>query len=209
MASPDASLQSLFTRQGNPLHCFVPVCGERGQRGDNATACLLEVYLVLAPLPVTSLTPHMPPASLAVALVVVPRVGGMVYILGPCRPFKWLLLRDWKFLPPPQTPLVFTDRSYEALSSSAGILGCVVWPEAGTTRSPGISPDFYPPYMNVVPPTLLATATTTLLPPHLVLSASAPHLPHPTCLDEYDSFKSLVVRLYTVWFSGSSECFLF
>ena len=117
MASPDASLQSLFTRQGNPLHCFVPVCGERGQRGDNATACLLEVYLVLAPLPVTSLTPHMPPASLAVALVVVPRVGGMVYILGPCRPFKWLLLRDWKFLPPPQTPLVFTDRSYGDLSS--------------------------------------------------------------------------------------------
>ena len=52
----------------------------------------------------------------AVALLVNPRVGGFVYVLSLCGPFKWTLLRNWQFLLPPQPPLVFTSRSYGDLS---------------------------------------------------------------------------------------------
>ena len=77
---------------------------------------------------------------------------------------------------------------------SARTLGCVVWPEIGTTHSQGIPPDFYPPHMNGEWPFLQATTATspgcTMSSP-LQIPVSAP----PTSLVEYGFFKSLVVRL--------------
>ena len=77
----------------------------------------------------------------------------------------------------------------------AGTLGCVVWPQSGINYSPGILPDVYPPHVG--PPVPLAAALPPL-PRHGHKSSSPPWLPikaPPTCLDEYDFFKSLVVRL--------------
>ena len=56
-------------------------------------------------------------ALLAVALVLNPRVGGFIFILGPWGSFKRTLLRDQQFLLLSQPALVFTARSYEALFS--------------------------------------------------------------------------------------------
>ena len=107
---------------------------------------------------------------LAAALVLNPRVGGFAYILRPC-------IRDWQFLPPPQSPLVFTARSYEALLPGSGTLGCTVWPRAGMACSPDVPPSFYLPHMNVQPPfhSPLLPPLPLLL-PHCVLSAPAPCL---------------------------------
>ena len=89
----------------------------------------------------------------------VPRLGGFEYVLRQREPFKWTLLRDQQFLPLLQPLLVFTARSYEALSSGIGTLGCAIWPGAEIAPSPSVPPDFYPPHMNVGPPILSATAT--------------------------------------------------
>ena len=108
------------------------------------------------------------------------------------------LLRDWQFILPPQPPLVFTARSYEALFPGAGPLGCVVWPGARIAYSQVSPPDFYPPHMHVGPPVLPATAAATLPPPpcHRHTVSFLPQLPisaPSTHLDEYGLFKSLVV----------------
>ena len=67
----------------------------------------------------------------AAALVLIPQVGGLVYILGSLRPLKQTLLGDWQFLLLPQPPQVFT------LSlTGSGTLGCMVCPEAGIACSP-------------------------------------------------------------------------
>ena len=163
------------------------------RKGFSVAAFLLEVAQ-LSPL---FLSLHHSPYAIgipaAVALVLNPRMGGFVYILRPC-------IRDWQFLPPPQSPLVFTARSYAALLPGSGTLGCTVWPRAVMACSPDVPPSFYLPHMNMGPPVLLATtAAASLLLPHSILSALAPHLhlistlpPH---LDEYFFFKSWVVRL--------------
>ena len=70
-------------------------------------------------------------ALLAAALVLNPREGGLAYVLGLCGSFKWTLLMDLQFLLPPQPPLVFIARSYEALFPNDGTLGCALWPETG------------------------------------------------------------------------------
>ena len=137
-------------------------------------------------MPLVLLLPHfqsLPPlpyvagSLLATVLVLNPRVGWFAYILGPCGSFKWIFLRDQKFLLPHQCPLIFTARSYEALFLRTGTQGCVVWPGAGIACSPGVPPSFYLPHMNVQPPfhSPLLPPLPLLL-PHCVLSAPAPCL---------------------------------
>ena len=53
----------------------------------------------------------------AAALVLNHRVGGFEQVLGPWGSFIWTLLRDQQSLLLPHPPLVFTARSYGALSS--------------------------------------------------------------------------------------------
>ena len=54
------------------------------------------------------------------------QVGGFVYVLGPCGPLQWTLLWDWEFLSLPQSPKIFTARSFEYLVSCTETLGFAV-----------------------------------------------------------------------------------
>ena len=80
-------------------HSFVALyVGEGMERGQ---CCCLAAGGLLGTCPISShftKSPYGTGAPLAVALVVVPRVGGFVYVLGWCKPFKQTLLRDQQFL---------------------------------------------------------------------------------------------------------------
>ena len=69
--------------------------------------------------------PYMTGAPLPAALVVVPRVGGFVFVLGPCGPFKCTLLRH-------QQSLIFQARSHETSFPGTGTQGCALWPGASS-----------------------------------------------------------------------------
>ena len=63
---------------------------------------------------------HLPCATGALPAVVFmlnPSGGGSAYVLSPCKPLKRSLQKILQFLPLPQPLLVFTVRSYGALSS--------------------------------------------------------------------------------------------
>ena len=114
---------------------------------------------------------------------------------GPCMPFKQTLLRNWQFLPLPQSPLVLQLEVMSLYFPGAGTLGCAVWPGAGISCSQGVPPDFYPPHVNVGLPFCWSPWLLTHChhpassPPRLPVSAP------PTHLDKYFFFKSLVVEL--------------
>ena len=139
---------------------------ERGQYRCPAARGLLSTH------PASSHFIHFPYATgapLAVALVMVPRGGGVVYVVGPHQSFKWTLLRDRQFLLPPQPPLVFTDRNYKALFSWCWNpeLCSLAW---GWHRSlPRCPPDFSPLHVNVGSRRCF----------HTVSSSPTPH-PHPS-----------------------------
>ena len=99
----------------SPLCC--PVWGEDLERG--WCHCLASRgFLGICPISSHfSHSPYVTGALPAVALVLNPRVGGFAYIVTPCGPFKWSLLKIWQFFPLSQPPLVFIARSYEDLSS--------------------------------------------------------------------------------------------
>ena len=102
-------------------------------------------------LPIVTSTP------LAVALVVVPRVGGFAYVLGVWEPFKWTVLRDWQFILLPHPPLFFIARNYKGLFSQR--------------QNPGLHS--------------LAWGWDCLLPRHSSCFLSPPHecgMAHSTCL---------------------------
>ena len=129
---------------------FVALCWGRAQRGDYATAWLLEGCLALAPF--FSHFTHFPYATgafPAVALVVNPRVGVFVYLLSLCGPFKQTLLKIWQFLLPQPPHCFLQSEVMEIYLPSTGTLGWVVWSGAGITPSQGIPPNFYPPHINV------------------------------------------------------------
>ena len=95
----------------------LPLCGSvSGEEVREGTVLLPGFWKFAQHFPVISPTsPCAAGALLSVARVVVPRMGGFVYILEPCGPFKWALLRDPQFLLLAQPLLVFTARNYEAL----------------------------------------------------------------------------------------------
>ena len=72
---------------------------------------------------------------------------------------------------------------------SAGTLGCTIWPGARIAHSQGISPDFYPPHVNVGPSILLQ-------PLHLPFHATTPlHLflwLHPSYLSGWMCFLQIL-----------------
>ena len=141
--------------------------------------------------------------------MLIPRVGGIAYISGPCGPFKQTLLRDWQFLLPPQPPLVFIARSYEilfALCWNLGLCG-LAWGWDPWLHS--CSSSFYPSHVNVELPVQLAAA-----------SASAPpqchhHLPVLHCVVSkriwmnVSSLNPWLLDSQTVQFSGSFSCLLY
>ena len=171
------------------MHCGA-VCGGGVQEGKMQLSGLSASFQSLPPLPTNNLGPSGADS----------RVGGFVYVLGPCGSLQWTLLWGWDFLQPPQSSQVFKDRGFEALFPHAGAMGCVVC----------LTPQLLLPvylHTNMGPPTLPATISpglgaTTL--PTLVLQvppcckSSPPWLPvftPPTGLDDCFFFNSLVVRL--------------
>ena len=123
--------------------------------------------------------------------------------LSPCGPLKQTLLRNWQFLPLPQPPLVFTARSYGALSPGVGTLGCMIWPGAGITGSQGVPPDIYPPGLPILPLPPPLHATPCLL-ASLPISTSLPlHQMNVASLNPWLS------DFHTAHFFDSSRCYLF
>ncbi|KAF6119876.1 hypothetical protein HJG60_010259 [Phyllostomus discolor] len=108
---------------------------------------------------------------LAIALVMIPRVGGFAYVLSLCGPFKWTFLRNWPFLPltPPHW---FLQLEVMRLSlSGTKSLSWAVWSGAGIACSQGISPHFYPPHVNMASHIPLPQ----LLPLHATLPSPSQH----------------------------------
>ena len=119
------------------------------------------------------------------------QVGGFVCVLGPCGSLQWTLLWGWEFFLPLQPLQGFSVRSFEALFSCAGTLGCMVC----------LAPQFILTvyvHANVGRPSPPATTLPTLfLQPLPCWESSPPQLPIstlPTGLCEC-IFNSLVVRL--------------
>ena len=54
------------------------------------------------------------------------RMGGFVYVLGPCGSPQQSLLLGWEFLLWPEPPQVFSVRGFEALFPCTGTLSCSV-----------------------------------------------------------------------------------
>ena len=117
-------------------------------------------------------------------------VAGLVYILGPCGSLQWTLLWVWEFLPLLQPPQVFSATGLEALFSCTGTLGCVV----------------------CLAPQLLKYGTTCSTSHPLAMHTLCPSFLSPHLLLVWMNISSLTPWLsdfHTVWFSGSSGCFLF
>ena len=96
-----------FPWRGNPILCFVTLCVREGS--ERGQCCCLVSGGLPRTHPISNYFTHFLYATgvlLAVALVVIPSLGGFAYVLGPCGPFKWTLLRNQQFLLPPQPPLV-------------------------------------------------------------------------------------------------------
>ena len=109
---------TVMARVGQPI---LPLCGSVWGEGSERGLCH---YLASGGLPGCHTfsshfthSPYVTSALLAIALVLNPRVGGFVYVLRPCGPFKQSFLKIQQFLPLPQLPLVFIGRSYGDLSS--------------------------------------------------------------------------------------------
>ena len=169
------SIQYLLGRH-NPLHKFVAVyAGQGSERGQ--CLCLAPGGL-LGTCPTSSHFTHFLYATgtlLAVAPVLVSRVGAFAFVLGLWGPFKWTLLRDLYGVLLLQSSLVFTASSYGDLSSwrwNPGLCGLAsVWDQ------------LLPRYPSWCLPTTCGTTcstgcclTTTASPwPQVILSTLAPH----------------------------------
>lgn len=92
---------------------------------------------------------------------------------------------------------------------SDGILGCMLWPGAGTACSPVVPPRVYLPHVNVELPILPASTTTTS--PHLTapLCHGCPSLPFRPIWMDVSSLDAWLSDFHTIGFSGNSSCFLF
>ena len=130
-----------------------------------------------------------------VALVFNPRVGGFAHILQTMWAHQAEFPENLAVSAASPTPTGFYCQKLWGFFFLAKILDYVVWPGAGMAHSQGISPNFYPPHMNIgypmpvlpLPPPLLAILSLLVFLPRLHISVP------PTCLDECGFFKCLIV----------------
>ena len=135
------------------------------------------------------------------------RVGGFVYVLGPCGSLQGTLPWGWEFLPllgVSQPPQVFSISGLRFLFPH--MERWVVW---SVTRSTSCclagQLQLCPPPLHNLPPSWLCQ-----LPP--CTESSLPGCPPPPVLPVWMNVSSLSPWLsdfHTVWFSVSSGCFLF
>ena len=138
--------------------------------GSSPGACPISSHFTPFPCAIGTL-----PAS---ALLLDPRMGGFLYILKPCWPFKWQ--KSGSFFHHPNPYWFLQPEVMGIYLPSAGTLGSVVWPRAGITHS-----QRHPSHLFHCCHLCLSAVHDLSTP----LSNSAP----PTSLDESVFFKTLVV----------------
>ena len=143
-----------------------------------------------------------------VALVLNPRVGGVVYVLRPCGSFKWSFLKIQCCFCRPNPHWFLQPEVTEIYLPGAGALCCAVWLGAGIACSQGIPSSFYTSHVNVglpvpVPLLLPPLLTTACL---LTVSASLRLLPVWMNVAPLNYWLS---DFHTVQFSDGSGCYLF
>ena len=133
-------------------------------------------------------------------------VDGFVYILGPCGSLQQTLLCWWEFLLPLQPPQIFTATGFEALffwCQTPGLCGLycsplvptgISAPECGTARTASCR---------------LTTWSTSCCHATCPLHPGCPCLPLLPVWMNVSSLSSWLLNFHTIWFSGSSGCFLF
>ena len=173
------------------LYCGA-VCGE----GSKRKQCHFLTWSTLSPLSVTSLPSY---TGIFPFQVLIPQVGELVYVLRrSCGPLQWTLLWDWKFLPLPQPPQIFTARGFEALFPCTGTLCCV----AQSVTLPSCSSCLICSGRGDIPSTSHHLATCPLCPG----CSSLPVFP---VWMNVSSLTPWLLDFHAVWFSGSSGCFWF
>ena len=148
-------------------------------------------------------------------------VGGSVYVLDSCGSLQQTLLRGWEFLLlPPQPPQVFSFRGLRLYFGASRGWG-------GLFHSPAVPPGLSMCECGAIGSTshhLVGSAScslacpvpqsaTLLGPPAVPCCESSP----PSCLSlpllpvwmNVSSLSPWLLDFHTVWFSGSSGCFLF
>ena len=138
--------------------------------------------------------------------MLIPRMGGFVYIVGPCGSLQQTLQWVWEFLPLTQPTQIFSAIGFEALFPHVGTLGCM------DCLTPQLFLPVYP-HANKGPP---ATTTPAQSSSHwlwyIVSHPLCPGCPSLPLLPVWMNISSLTLWLpdfHTIRFSGSSGCFLF
>ena len=138
--------------------------------------------------------------------MLIPQVGGFVYILEPCGSLQWTLLWGWKFLPLPQPPQIFFSQRFWGFSFPCWNHGLcsLLLPQLFllTYLNANVG---YPHLPAATSPTLSASRCLGICVLHLGF-LFPPLLP---VWMNVSSFTPLLSDLHTVQFSGSSGCFLF
>ena len=125
------------------------------------------------------------------------RIGGPVYVLGPCASLQMNSPVKLEVSPPNTTSTDFYSQRFEALVSPAGTLGCVVRLVPQLLLLVYLQANVGPP----APLGLLSCHMSSL--PQLPISAP------PTSLGDVSSLTLWLSDFYTVQFSGSSACCCF
>ena len=133
------------------------------------------------------------------------RVGGFMYVLGPCGSLQQTLLWGWEFLPlPPPPPRVFSISGLRLYFPALELW--VAWSKAGSTsRCLASQLQLYPPHSTIRHLTGSASHSIVASPLH-------PGCPSPPLLLVWRNVSSLspwLLDFYTVQFSVSSGCFCF
>ena len=192
--------RALDVHQGGATHVAVlwRCMWGRGPRGTMPLAPFSAVFKSLPPLPTSKLGPSGADS----------RVGGFVYILGPCGSLQRSQesLWHWEFLPlPPQLPQVFSVREFDTIT--------LHWTPGlcGLSCSPVVLPGLSAGKCGTTQSAICYLYWSYKLPP--CRKSSLPWLPvsaPPTGLDECFFFKSLVVGLpYSLIFWQFSLFFVF
>ena len=176
----------------------------KGKRGQ---CCCLAAGGLLSTHPISSQFTHFPCATgaLAVALVVVPRMSGFVYILDCAGPLNRLSWETGSFCCCP-TPHWFLQPGIMRLYfPGTRTLGCAVWSGAGFTCSQGIPSDLYSTTYECRTVCSRCHCTATSHPLHSG-SLCLPFLP---IWMNLASLNPWLLDFHTVQFSGSSGCWFF
>ena len=178
--------------------------GEGLERGQS---CCLASGGLLGICPISTHFTHLPYATgtfLSVALVVIHGAGAFVYIAGPLNGLFWEIRSLFSCSTFPSTG--FYSQKLRGFLFPALELCSLSWVwDCSLPRYPS---SFYPPHVNMEPPTLSLLLPPLCTTPHPLF----PNTPSPPLLPVWMNMAALnpwLLDFHTILFSGSSEYFLF